>query len=253
MVCGVCYQPHQVDAATWTHVCPIQNRSYEIAAGTVRSLQSRGKERYGYREFSLRAIVGGNQRLYRWSGSYDQQVEAKSGDQFVLSFTEQGVTAFYNTTLNLHWTFPSPTETGSRDLPFWVTALFAALVVAICVAAVLAVSARTVGWPRWFQERNPVTDAPPAEQDHAPEGHPGGPARAGHQDPGEGQSLCGSPGAQEVAATSAGDWTRYACRPRGRLSSADWSKCLVSKDYSPVRGRGCKGAVRCCPPELPRP
>jgi Zn-dependent protease with chaperone function len=48
-----------------------------------------------------------------------------------------------------------------------------------------------------------------------------------------------------------GDWSGYRCMNR-RRASARWRDCLARAKYTSVRGKGCPGEQRCCPPRFKR-
>lgn len=57
-------------------------------------------------------------------------------------------------------------------------------------------------------------------------------------------TLCG----RATAPPDISDWSSYSCQDEASAGDA-WSRCLVRTDYTTEAGRGCPGAMRCCPQE----
>lgn len=65
---------------------------------------------------------------------------------------------------------------------------------------------------------------------------------------------CGSPTAANglLGNPTPESWSQWECRPRAEAGE-DWMRCLARREYALLPGRGCPGALRCCPPRSSDP
>lgn len=265
VVCGVCGNPHAVEARSGQYKCTAGGAPYQLIFGTVRSKSERGSSRGNQRHIKLRARHAEEERLYEWTWRYGDQVEARSGDHFALAIADDEITGFHNLTVQRHWFYRRPV--GSY-LPAIVIVSVVALGAAAAIIGADAVQSRT---------DSPCGSGPVPEgavsslwTDYQCMGKsnagairwPACLARAAYAKTGEGcpaeerccpraeppKYVCGSAFARLPGKIEAVDWGRHRCMTRQEAGTSRWSSCLSASRYARRGQKGCAGSKRCCPP-----
>jgi hypothetical protein len=104
LVCPKCSRSAPFDMSPgWADlVCPACKQQFGCLFATVRGKRSRGNKRAGTREYSVRIMVGGTERLVEYSSKNYYDFEMRSRDEVAFLYRKDTVYVVHNFTIGQH-------------------------------------------------------------------------------------------------------------------------------------------------------